>query len=131
MIPLILRLKTAAASLKMTTTNSDFPPSGDDVLGSSPLRAGGSPTLLLLLGLVLQLHQFMVILDIHQATKGVQHLVEQCQDTQQGSKKVELDYWGHHDCFGTAGCKNREKKKKEKHIEFRKLKSVRRSSLKP
>lgn len=123
MIPLILRVKTAAAS-----TNIKFPPSGDNVLGSSPLRAGGSPTLLLLLGLVLQLHQFMVILDIHQATKGVQHLVEQRQDTQQGSKKVELDYWGHHDCFGTAGCENREEKSKA--IECRQLKPVRRLSLK-
>lgn len=94
----------------MTKTNSSFPPSGNDVLASSPLGAGRSLTLLLRLGLVL-LHQAMVILDIHQAAEGVQHLIEQRQDSQHGSKKVKLDYRRHHHYAGTAGCKSKGGKK--------------------
>lgn len=105
---------------KLAKTNFDFPLSGNDVLGSSPLAAGGNPSLLLCLGLVLQLHRVMVILDIHQAAEGVQHLIEQCQDAQQGSKKVELDHRRHHHYSGTAGCKNKEKEKKK----IRQLKPV-------
>lgn len=82
------------------------------MLGSSPLAAGRNLSLLLRLGLVLQLHRVMVILDIHQAAEGVQHLVEQRQDAQQGSKKVELDHRRHHHYSGTAGCKNKGKGKK-------------------
>lgn len=96
----------------MAKTNFEFPPSGSDVLGSSPLGAGGNASLLLLrLGLVLQLHKVMVTLDIHQAAEGVQHLVEQRQEAQQGSKKVELDHRRQHRYSGTAGCKNKGKKK--------------------
>lgn len=83
------------------------------MLGSSSLGAGGNLTPLLRLGLVLQLHQFMVTLDIHQAAERVQHLVEQRQDAQQGPKEVELDHWGHHDYPGTVGCKNKGKKKEK------------------
>lgn len=86
------------------------------LIGSSLLGAGGSSTLLHL-GLRLQFHQVMGILDVHQAAKGVQHLVEQCQDAKQGSKKVELDHRGHHRYSGTAGCKK--KRKERKATEFR------------
>lgn len=82
------------------------------MFGFSPLRTGQNPTLLPCLRLVLQLHQVMVILHIHQAAKGVQHLIKHSQDTQQGSKKVELDHGGDHHCSGTTGCKNKVKEKK-------------------